>query len=314
MLSAKKGRLDLTFIPNVKASSVSVLMGWKLPSVNWFVLDKLKRGQPCGCPDLSHGSEITTCAYSVYQYAHSKLMGDAKAQQSSKAAYVGCGFHNDEFFICVKTAGTFSAIRKVVSELMKSLTPEKLYPVYSANIRILNGKPDRSEFNYCANEIRKSMNDITCLVIGKAKLDKGKVQAICDKGTEKYNDGKAAEPSVKPSSLSKEKGKSSFPTLKSKGMGAPLVADFIESNSHERAIPTSGMILVYNEKWSAPKSLDKKKIDNWVKQKYGKLTDLGSSLLFLAVSECNINPTDGIVFAKKDVKSSDVANMIKEAF
>ena len=93
--SVKVGNLSLTFVPNSKASCVCVTVGWSMKEGNWFVLNKLKRGVPCTCPDLAHGSEHTALAYTVFQLAESRLLGDAKAQQTSKASGVSCGFQND---------------------------------------------------------------------------------------------------------------------------------------------------------------------------------------------------------------------------
>ncbi len=312
-LSVKEGNLNITFVPNAKASCVCVSVGWELKEGNWFVLEKLKRGIPCSCPELSHGSEHTSLAYTVYQLVESKMLGDAKAQQATKANAVSCGLQNDEFFICIKTVGTVSAVRKVLSVLEQCLVPAKLFPGYAANIKILNGKPTREEFTYCASNLYKSMQSLSCIVVGKAKFDKTKLALIAS-AAKKFA-GADVKGGTKPESLSRKANDSEFPSIKCKsGMDAILVANFLRNALHEKIRVCNSDVLVYKEKWSPPKSLDKSKVEKWVMAKYGKLADLGSSLVLLAVSYCDINPSEAIAFSKQNVTASSVASAIKAAF
>lgn len=310
-LSSKSGNLSVTFIPNQKASCVCVVVGWKVPDCNWFVLRKLKRGEPCGCVEVAHGTEITTLSYAVAQLIDMKLMGDAKAQQVAKTSGVSCDIQNGEFFVCVKTAGTGTAIRKVLSVIEQCLIPERLYPLYQNSLKLINAKPSREEANHCAAELRDSMKNLTCLIVGKAKLDKAKLDLITESAASKYSEMKDVGTKVKPASLSKPAGKTDFPSLKAKGMAAVLVADFMNV-LREKVSINSDEVIIYREKWD--KKIDKKKIDSWVNARYGKLVGLGPALVFLASSNCEINPTEAIAFSKKDVTSKLVAEMIKSAF
>ncbi len=313
-LTAKAGNLNLTFVPNAKASCVCVTVGWSMKEGNWFVLNKLARGVPCTCPELAHGSEHTSLAYSVFQHVREKLLGDAKAQQATKASSVSCGLQNDEFFICVKTIGTVSAVRKVLSVLEQSLVPSRLYLNYVANIKLLNGKPTREEFMFCANDLAKSMKSLECLVIGKAKFDKEKLALIVGSASGKFA-AEEVKGGSKPASLSAKPGESEYPTIKCDSpMSAILAADFLGNVSYESIDINSKTIIVYRENWKQPKNLDKKKVEKWIMQRYGKLADLGSSLTYLAVSQCMINPSDAISFVKGSVTLQTVANLTKSAF
>ncbi len=312
--SVKVGNLDLHFVPNAKATCVCVVVGWTMKEGNWFVLNKLKRGFPCSCPELSYGSEHMSLAYGVYQLAQSKLLGDAKAQQTSKAASVSCGYQNDEFFICVRTIGTLSAVRKVLSVLEQCMIPDRLYPAYASNIKLLNSKPSRDEFAYCVTTITKSMQSLKCLVIGKAKFDDQKLALIAESASAKFS-AASSEAGTKPYSLAKSRGESEFPTVKAKSpMAAIVTADFLHSALYERIDVNSQTVIVYNEKWSKPKSLDKTKVKKWVTQKYGKLADLESSLVFLAVSKCELDPSSGIEFTKKSATASTIGDLVASSF
>ena len=177
---------------------------------------------------------------------------------------------------------------------------------------MLNAKASREEFNYCADELRKSMGSLTCLIVGKAKLDKDKLGIITEHAASKYSDSKKIDSKSRPLSLSTPMGETEFPTLKAKGMAAPLVADFMDYAVKERVAVNSGEVIVYKEKWE--KKMDKKKVDSWVKSRYGKLGNLTSSLILLAISDCNINPSEAIAFSKNESTSKSVADLIKSAF
>lgn len=313
MSDAKSGNLNLHFVQNNKAGGVCLQVGWKCPDGNWFVLNKLKRGEPCGCPALSHGSETTALAYSVFQYINNKLAGDAKSQEASKVSGVSCGLQNGEFFICVKPAGSMSGIRKALMVVEQNLAPEKMYPLYAANIKLLNGTSHREEFNECANAMRESMKSQVCLLTGKVKLDSAKLKAIVEKAAGKYSTGTKVGPIKKPASLVLANHGSDFPTVKAKGMNAALVSDFIDYATHERTAINSGDVLVYRENWTKPKGLNAKKVDTWCNARFGKLSDATSALVYLSCMKCEIDPSSAIAFSKTKATASSIAMAIKDA-
>lgn len=312
-VDSKKGNLHVQFIPNAKAGGVCISVGFASPNSNWFVLNKLKRGEPCGCPSLSHGSEDTALAYAIYQNVCDKLLSDIKAQQASKVSGIACNLQNGEFTIYVKAAGNVSGIRKVLSVVEQSLTPDKLYQAYSANIKLLNASPHREEFNACVNDMHKHLKNIVAVVIGKVNMDKEKLTDIVDKATAKFNAGHALSPAKKPESLSFAKHNTDYPVIKSKGMMATVVADYITSATHERAVVKDGSVIVYKLEWTSKNINDAHRIDNWANAKFGKSQELKSALVYLACVNAEINPSAVVSFMKESIDVKKLALSVKEA-
>jgi len=185
-MDAKSGNLHLHLVPYAKAACLQVMIGFKVKNINWFVLNKLKRGEPCGCPSLAHGSEATSLAFSLYKYIIAKLNISAGIQEKSKAVNIQCFTQNEMFFITLQTLNNGSALRKVLSLVEKNLEPEKLFPYYKACIKLLNGSASREEFISVANEMNESLSKVVCLVSGKINLDQAKLKMIVEAAAGKF--------------------------------------------------------------------------------------------------------------------------------
>ena len=62
----KKGSVSAFLVDDKSLPYASVVVSFK-SQCNWFVLQKLMRGQPCSCIELAFASENTAVAYSIYE-------------------------------------------------------------------------------------------------------------------------------------------------------------------------------------------------------------------------------------------------------
>lgn len=313
MLKSKSAtkELSLCFVPNAKAGCMQLVIGWPAPHTNWFVLNKLKRGEPCGCFTLAHGSEETALNYSLFQHIRNKLNNDANSQRASKVSQVGCNVQNDMFYLHMQTVSNATGVKKVLAMIVQSLTPTKLYKVYCANIKVLNGKPNRAEFNHCANQALINVKKLSCVISGKMKLDNTKLNDLVEYVVKKYKSYDKLSPEEKPSSLNATPGKSDYPSIKAEGIAAPLTIGFLNTIYTDLMVVNAPNVLVYNNKWVAPSGVNDK-VDKWCNSRYGKIADLTPVLVYFIASTGAADPATLSAFAttKNDAKS--VASMIKK--
>lgn len=310
-MSHKSGNLSLHYLHNNNAGGVCLAVSFSLTG-NWFVLNKLKRGEPCSCTQLSKHSEATALAYSLYELVRDKLLSDADVQQKSKVSGVSCSLHNGNFTICVKTASSMSGIRKVLSIIEKNLTPKRLFPMYSANIKLLNGRPDRAEFSHCVNDMQKGLASLTCIIVGSVKLDKRKLEVVADAASSKAPSYADLKPTKKPASLELDANPTDYPTVKTSGMMASLVSDYIENVSNARTVVMDNSVVIHDMSWTSAKIKDKKKIVKWASS-YDKVKDLSSALVYLALVNCETSADDAVLFAKKSVDGKVIAKAVEDA-
>lgn len=310
MLSESAGNLSLSFQPT--KAGLCLAIGWKCHA-NWFVLNKLKKGEPCQCPTLAYGSECTALCYSLYELISAKLMGDAKAQEASKVLSVDCNCNSTEFFLTIHCGPSMSILRKVLSVTMKFLQPEKLFPAYKENLKILNGKPQRDEFDYSAKELRASLDaGVHVAAFGKVNLDSEKMKKIVDAASAKYTKpAKALPAGKKPDSLSVQPGESQYPVIKvpNAALGSALVNFF--ASVHERAVVGPHGVIVYKCRW-APSALLVKRLHGWAGPRFGKMKDVAPALAYLACTSGNAGPSV-VAAAKKKMSPAEMEKALADA-
>jgi hypothetical protein len=313
-MNAKSGNLHVHVVPYVKAACMQIMIGFKVKDINWFVLNKLKRGEPCSCPSLSHGSEATALAFSLYKFILTKMNASAGVQEKTKAVNIQCYTQNGVFFITMQTISNGSALRKVLSSVEKCFVPESLYAYYKYCITLLNGKPSKEEFAYVANQLRDSLKDVTCVASGKINMTKDTLSAIVQSAASKYkSDFKKLSGETKPMSLSAEPGESSYPHLSAKKMNVTFVADFLRNNTQELVVVNSEKVLVYRQNWKPSASLDAHKVDFWIKRNYEKIHDLKPALIYISMIRGDVDPETICDFIDQKFTLSDLSSAIKSA-
>ena len=312
-MNVKKGNLHIHVVPYVKAPCLQIMIGFKVDNINWFVLNKLKRGEQCSCPSLSHGSEITALAFSLYKFIQTKLNSSAGIQEKTKVVNIQCYTQNGMFFITMQTLSNGSALRKVLSSVEKCLVPESLYTYYKYCITILNGKPSKEEFGYVVNQLRESLKNLTCIVCGKINVTKDTLSLIAESSAAKFKSDFTKFTDVeKPESLSAEPGESTYPFLSAKKMDITFVADFLRGNTQELVVVNSEKALIYKQNWKLPSGLESK-LDLWIKRNYEKIADLKPALIYISITRGDVDPDTICDFISQKFELSDLKAAIKSA-
>ena len=318
-VEASNNKVKLVVTTYSKANGVIVNVGFKTPNVNWYVMRKLHRGEPCECPTLAHGSEASALAYALFQHVQDKLVGNPQAMAKNKATNVCCSYQNGELTLHIACQGTVSVVNRILSETSRALTPEKVFPRYQANIRMLNGSPKRDEFNACVNQMAPGMAKISVLVVGKVNLGKGKkikerMTKLTGTVNKKLNKVSKQTPANKPASLKEKKNETQYPTLSVSGPAVVYVCDYLSSVLKIPIAVNSNKIIVYDKniknKLAALRA--PKRVSAYVK-KYSKVKDLNAVLAYLASANCNINVSTLISIAKGNSTLSKIESDIKSS-
>lgn len=297
-MEKKIGPVKAYFVNDKTLPNCSITMGFKY-KCNWFVLQKLMRGQPCSCLELAYASENTCIAYTIYEVIKEKLMGSPLEQSKSKISTMQCNYQNGEFFITFNCPNNIPVIKKILMIAMSKISPHKYYAKYSHNIKLLNGKPFKNEFLYVCNLMKGFTVQI--FIIGKFNINLEKISDIVTKVSEKYVHIKEVSGSEKPSSLNKNQGNTDYPFNTAEGYRSIFVKDFIKSESGLPAVINSGQVIVYNKKWNVlSKKINSTIVKKYTIQKYAKLKDnLIPIVLYMISSECSLD-TDNLIKLHKD--------------
>ena len=301
--------MDITHLNNPKLGNACIVVGWKLP-LNWFVLNKLKRGEPCACPQLAPNSEITALAYAMFQHVHELLYGNALAMTKSKAVNV-CAGYNEEFFINITTASSFTAVRYCLNIVAKCSNITSLFSAYSANIRLLNGKPNKEEFFHVCNEMNKALAHTSCVIVSKTLFDADKLKTLKESFA---NHVDIREPASKGSApLKGELGTSDYPSVKCKsGLQALVVAIFITTKFDVNVAINGDVVIVKNPNWTM-KGNDASSIDLHINRLYAKLdksSSINTSLAFFGMTHCLMGPSNLAEILGKKIAVSDIKSLL----
>lgn len=297
---------DVSYISYKKGNSPAIVLSWPIQHGNWFVLNKLKNGEPCSCPTLSYGSEATALAYSVFEIVSHNLTGDPKVQENSGVSSVCCNIQNDHFIITAVCPKAFGNIKKVLRLMLNSIVPHKMYKLYSKNIALLNAKSVRDEFNHLVNEMYTSLNKCEAVVIGNVvKLESKDVLKALDDYLSSYCKwSKVDDKGRPPYSLVKEKGKTSYPTfLVNMAVANNLLAMYIEDVHGCSSVVNSNEVIV---KASKQINVNKDKLKATV-LKFDKLKEPHAACLYLAAKNCTVDAQSAKKFMKDKKSMNEIA-------
>jgi hypothetical protein len=306
-----KGHVSVFLVNNKSLPNTSVVLGFKY-QCNWFVLQKLMRGQPCSCLELAYASENTCVAYSIYEVIREKLMGSLLEQSKSKISAMTCNYQNGEFIMMFSCPNNLPTVKKNLLNMVSKITPHKYYTKYSHNIKLLNGNPCKKEFLYCSDLMKTVALNV--FVIGKFNITDDKFADIVEKTSDKYIKP-VAQTGDRPRSLDKNQGRTDFPTNKADGYKAVFVRDFIRSEYGLPVVIHSGEVIVYNKKWTVTSiKITEEGVKKYSDQKYAKLNDNFIPMtLYVAATECILDVANMIKLYKDSPSPSAAAIYIKKA-
>ena len=341
MLEAKAGGLSLFIAPTKLVGDVAVSVCFPMV-VDGCALGKLSTGgQGCGGTCYPAGSEEAALCYGLFLAVNQALCGDPVAVSKSKVGAVGCGAHNDMFFINWKTKGTASAVRKSIGMALKVLDPAKMFQVYSRCVRELGGVPKKESFAHVASAAASAVkNNLTVGVVGNINMNKAK-----PKPGAKPRPGADGKPPKPPSNKSKLEqmmdvlkkkhsvssvdGSKSKPTdhtacdhsnqteVKTSGWSSAVLSDYL-NNKVKGLNPTlCNKVLLLPIKESAWETLAKKLksgVKDYVAMKYTKLgDDLPQVFGYLAISSCKLCAGDVKSMLHNKLNASAVESAITKS-
>lgn len=292
--------------------SASVTVGFEYVC-NWFVLQKLLRGEPCSCLELAFASENTCMAYSIYEAISEKLIGSPLEQSKSRISTIKCNYQNNEFIMTFNCPNDLPTIKKILHIVASKITPHKYYTKYSHNIKLINGKPFKNEFLYCANLL--SGVHLKVFIIGKFNQTQEKFNAVITTTEKKYTSSRKAPGGLRPRSLDKKQGETNYPVSVASGYKTIFIKDFIKSETGYPVVPNSGQVIVYNKKWSIDsKKIKASSVRKYVGLKYTKLkTKFVIFVLYSVASECVLDVTNMIKLHKENPPPSAVVKWITDS-
>ncbi len=300
---------SLEYVHNKLYPLSNILLCIDSDLANWFVLKKLIRNQPCDCPALSHGSEITALLYSLFEELKNRLAGDPIVSTKNKMECITCGLSEGQFIMSFKTARSFTNIRKVLKLVSKYMNPTRLYKRYQKNIKMLNGTPHREEFIHCANILAKSLENTNIWISTPVDLSADRLKVLADVIKNNRNIEGFKEKGTVSASMKEEKHTTSYPTLTVKDDSfTNIVSAYLNKYSVANAV-CGKKIIIYGTK--VP---DKLKDDKLIKLFVNKIVknklDLDTVLLSQAMesAELNCQQLKGI----KNVKESQLVSIIKQ--
>jgi hypothetical protein len=220
----------------------------------------------------------------MYEAVKEKLMGSPIDQVKNSIIGMSTNYQNGHFIMSFSCGDDHAIVKKNLLALISKFTPLKYYAKYSHNIKLLNGKPDRAEFKYCASLLKDMKPQI--FIAQKTEMKESKFTTLV-KAVNSKRPTFAEQKGTRPYSLSKRQGNTTFPMNTAPGYRAVFVKDYINSTGLPTAIH-SGNVIVYNKPWNVnSKKITKKHIDKFVKHKYSKIKKaLVPVMLFTAASKC----------------------------
>lgn len=287
-VSDKDSRVSLAYVFDKKIPYVTLTVGWST-STNFYVLDKLKRGEPCACPSLAHGSECMALDYSVYQYLRAQLVGSAERQLKTKVGYMDCSVAGSDFVITIHTS-TKVGFARILNIMMANLAPHRMYSIYQNNIKILNGKPSREEFNWCVNTLTKSLKSINVAVVSKFNIESAQLKLLLERVNAKYKPIPTLEKTSKPASLSTSANDTMYLLIKCKNnVTSSLLASYIRDSVALNVRTSANGVIVYT-KTKLPAKINKENCRKWFGKKLKKVSDIKSTVLHFSLSRGEVSP------------------------
>jgi hypothetical protein len=283
--AVKVNSIDFRAYPAKVAGTSCLVFGWEVEGVDPWVLDALKHGAPMYTNNFI---DMTCVLYAVYEQIYNKLRGGALEAVKNKVFKIDCAVQGNEFVVSVVCNHNAVVVKKVVSSVLKNISPGKMYLRYVTNVHKLDERPDKEAFYYCVNSINASIEKaVRIVLLGKVSVTEPKMKEILTAAVKKMHLTPAGGAGTR-RAIAYEALASPYSAVNSGGgMGAVLYKKYLEQNLHVIPLMTGGKI--YLPKKSAKKvpGLDaKEKIESFV-DKFMKLgAQAQHGLLYLAGSEC----------------------------
>lgn len=311
-MQAAEGKVIVTVVTDkILPTNVSVSIGFPSAQSNWFVLRKLMRKVPCGCPSLANGSEATALSYAIFDNIEEKLIGNPLAQSKSKVSSVKCNFRNGEFSIHLMCSNTYTAVKKAITLAIKSINPHRLWSKYQANIILLNGKPKRFEFVTCVNDLIQNIM-LNVVVVGKITIDQTKVNNLALSAANSFKPVGIEKAGTKPASLEFKRTITNYPTVIAKSFHAMLAVDFIMDATDLNAVVENDNVIVYDDK-KMP-NISTKQVDKYV-EKYKKLKKLIKPIiLYNASAIYNLDTFSLIDIISTDITTNSIKKIVGDTY
>lgn len=311
IINYKIKNIEITVGISKKVSDIAVICG-----LDYYVdkrcLSMLTSNH--SCDKVYDGAESAAMGYALFETIRDKMSGSPLELARSKVSQISCDSIDEKFVITFNTQGSISALRKNIGIILSSLAVHKLFTKYSENIKMLKGKADRLEFNHYANELSDSIKkSIKFAVIGRIKTTKEKVVEMLDKVQTKLqmSDHEKGSKPEKHDVMIQE-----FPEIKTSGITAIVVADYILSKSGGMGVTVDNVIIVHNKLWETKKkSLESAdRIKDYVHQKYEKLdTDFALVIGYSAITRHLANCCTIVSLIKSNPKPATMIALIQKA-
>ena len=295
--------------PTKVAPGASITIGFKCHG-NPYVLEKLKAGKPCTCPELAKYSRMTATLYTVYQTASDVLMGNHLEISRNKIMSMGCGYQNGEFYIHVSVSAAFGAIRRVILRTIKSMNVLKNYQKYVSNIKLLNGKAVKEDFLHCANKVQSCIPKLTVVVTGKG-FKKEQIDSIGDRiDLKPFNFKETKMPFTMNPDMMMSCAVNNT-TLNTSGLQAVFVKRYIETFTSLKVEIIDGKVVVCHNV-NLSKIYSDARAQRFA-SKYDKIKDLKEFMLFSASNDGLLSASDLIEASKKKYTVAQIISDIKHA-
>lgn len=316
-MEVKNKNVELIVSACKKLPDIAVICGM-FYKCDKHCLKQLSQGDPCEEKELHDGAESAALAFALYELVRDKFIGSPLEMTRSRVSRVECHSLNGKFLITYNTQGSVSMLRKTTGLVLGTLQPSKLFSRYSENMKLLGGKVDREHFNHEANlmcvAIKKSVKFVAA---GKIKITAPKLKELLGKvvGKQPKLEVMAAKVVTKPPK--REQHKTDYPIVKTTGIAAVVVSDYIRSKSVGMGVDVSDEgVIVYNHSWATKHKALKKpdRIKDYVRQKYEKLKDdFACVLAYLAITQkwadcCTVHK-----IVKSKPKPKDMVDLLKKA-
>ena len=229
------------------------------------------------CPrDEDHRMpELTSLAHALFDTVRDKMIGTPSSVFKNKVFNIDCSASNGGFNIYWVTAGSFTAIRRSLLQIVSTLVPHRLYSKYSENMRILGMTPKRPEFNYAVNEMIKAMKaQLEVAIVGRGAIADVKLTALAKDAASKFPRQETQTDAQRPESKSIDTP--DYPSVRASGLTAFVVADYIDLEMKGSSLFIDrDHIYVINKSFATKRAglKNKDRIDRFIRTKYSKVPD-----------------------------------------
>ncbi len=295
MIETKKGGISLFLESTKLVGDVSVGICFPI-SCNGCAFNKLCGQAGCSSQCFPQGSEEAALAHALASAVRQVLCGDPLAVLKTKVGAVECVAHNGHLGLSWKVKGTGSAIRKSLGLAIKVLDPAKMFPAYSRCVKQLGGSVDKETFNYVADAAAKAIkSNLTVGIVGNAKLDKGKLDALLEIVAKKHGPSDTKGAKTKPSGHT-DCDHSSLTEIKVTGWSSAILADYIRSKVKglDPILCDKYLILpIKPAQWTTLSAKLKKGVKDFAQAKYSKVgANLPAVFGYLTLSSGNLCSDD----------------------